>query len=99
VSAAALAELRTYRWPGNVRELRNIIVQAAMCASGKVIDLGHVTRVIAERTGSLGTRLGPDELRKIFEDSGQNVSESARRAGLPRSTMRGLLRTAGVGVS
>ncbi len=96
VSAAALAELRTYRWPGNVRELRNVIVQAAMLAPGKIVDLGHVMRVIAERTGTVGTRIGQDELRKMFEDSGQNVSETARRAGIPRSTMRDLLRTAGL---
>jgi DNA-binding NtrC family response regulator len=96
VSASALAELRTYRWPGNVRELRNVVVQAAMRASGRVIDVGHVSRVIAERTGCSGVKFSPDELQKMFDDSGQNVSEVARRAGLPRSTMRDLLRGAGV---
>ncbi len=96
VSMSALAELRTYRWPGNVRELRNVIVQAAMRASGRVIDVGHVSRVIAERTGSSGVKFSPDELQKMFDDSEQNVSEVARRAGLPRTTMRDLLRSAGV---
>lgn len=96
VSAMAMNELRTYRWPGNVRELRNVIVQAATRAPGKVIDVGHVSRVIAERTGSSGTRFSPDELQRIFDEAGRNVSEAARRAGLPRSTMRDLLRTAGL---
>jgi DNA-binding NtrC family response regulator len=96
LSAMALHELHTYRWPGNVRELRNVIVQAATRAPGKVIDVGHISRVIAERTGSSGTRFSSDELQRLFDESGHNVSEAARRAGLPRSTMRDLLRTAGL---
>jgi DNA-binding NtrC family response regulator len=96
VSASALEELRSYRWPGNVRELRNVIVQAAMRAPGRVIDIGHVSRVIAERTGASGVKFSPEDLQKMFDESGRNVSEAARRASLPRSTMRDLLRAAGV---
>ena len=35
---AALARLVRHRWPGNVRELRNVIEQAAVLASGPVIE-------------------------------------------------------------
>jgi DNA-binding NtrC family response regulator len=97
VSQSALAELRTYRWPGNVRELRNVIVQAAMRAPGKIIEVGHVSRVIAERTGAGSSRFNRDELVKIWEDSRKNISEAARRVNLPRTTMRDLLRAAGIG--
>lgn len=97
VSASALAELRTYRWPGNVRELRNIVVQAAMRAQGRVVDVGHVSRVMSERTGTSSMKYSSEELRKIFDEAGQNISEAARRAFLPRSTMRDLLRSAGIG--
>jgi DNA-binding NtrC family response regulator len=96
ISASALGELRAYRWPGNVRELRNVIVQAAMRAPGRYIDIGHVSRVIAERTGSSGVKYSPEELQRIFDESGHNISEAARRALLPRTTMRDLLRVAGV---
>jgi len=96
LSQAALAELRNYRWPGNVRELRNVIVQAAMRSPIKLVDVGHVARVLAERTGASSAKLTTEELLRIFEDSGKNVSEAARRANLPRSTMRGLLRGAGI---
>lgn len=96
ISASALAELRTYRWPGNVRELRNIIVQAAMRAPGSFIDVGHVSRVIAERTGASGVKYSAEDLQKIFDESGRNISEAARRAMLPRTTMRDLLRAAGI---
>jgi hypothetical protein len=41
-------------------------------------------------------RLRPDDARKIFEETGGNTSEAARRASVPRSTMRDLLRAAGV---
>lgn len=96
LSQGALAELRNYRWPGNVRELRNVIVQAAMRSPGRVIDVGHVARVIAERMGTNSPKFAPEELLRIFKDSGENVSETARRANLPRSTMRDLLRGAGI---
>jgi len=38
VSDAALQRLARYAWPGNVRELRNVIEQAAVLASGGVIE-------------------------------------------------------------
>lgn len=98
LSQGALAELRTYRWPGNVRELRNVIVQAAMRSPSKVIDVGHVAHVLAERMGTMSPKFTPDDLLRIYEDCAGNVSEAARRANLPRTTMRGLLRGAGIAV-
>jgi len=92
LSAGAIAVLRGEKWPGNVRELRNVIVQAAVRAPG-VIQAEHVTSVLAER-GGRRMRLRPDDARKFFEEAGGNTSEAARRAQVPRSTMRDLLRAA-----
>nr|WP_153817709.1 sigma 54-interacting transcriptional regulator [Polyangium spumosum] len=97
LSPGAIAALRGEKWPGNVRELRNVIVQAAVRAPG-VIEAEHVTSVLAER-GGRRVRLRPDDARKIFEEAGGNTSEAARRAEVPRSTMRDLLRAAGVRAS
>jgi DNA-binding NtrC family response regulator len=36
-SAAALAQLGSYRWPGNVRELRNVVQRAYLMSAGQVI--------------------------------------------------------------
>ena len=77
-----------------MRELRNVVVQAAVRA-GAVIEAAHVAEVLEERDMKC-RRLPPGEAMRIFEESGRNVSEAARRAEVPRSTMRDLLRAAGV---
>jgi DNA-binding NtrC family response regulator len=93
LSAGALAVLRAQRWAGNVRELRNVIVQAAVRADGPILA-EHVTAVIVERASSGRRRLSPEDAVRLFEQEGRNVSAAARRAALPRSTMRDLLRAA-----
>jgi DNA-binding NtrC family response regulator len=94
LSPDALAALRGHRWPGNVRELRNVLVQAAV-AAGPVIRAEDVAAVLAERAGRV-QRIKPEEALRIFEESGRNVSRAAREADLPRTTMRDMLRAAGV---
>jgi DNA-binding NtrC family response regulator len=95
LSEGVFGVLRAHRWPGNVRELRNVILQAAVRASGP-IGAEHVAAVLADRAGGRHGRICPEEALRIFEDAGGNVSRAARNAGLPRSTMRDLLRAAGV---
>jgi transcriptional regulator with AAA-type ATPase domain len=94
LSAGAIALLRRQRWPGNVRELRNVVVQAAV-RSGPRIQAEHVAQVLSERTVQR-RRLAPEDARKIYLEVGSNVSAAARKAELPRTTMRDLLRAAGV---
>jgi DNA-binding NtrC family response regulator len=94
LSPCALSALRAYRWPGNVRELRNVLVQAAV-STDNVIRAEHVATVLANRNGR-ARKLDPNQAARIFHETGGNVSEAARRADLPRTTMRDLLRTAGL---
>ncbi|MEP7122224.1 MAG: sigma 54-interacting transcriptional regulator [Byssovorax sp.] len=94
LSPGALGVLRAQTWTGNVRELRNVTVQAALRAGGRV-QAEHVIEAIAERSPAK-RRLEPDDAAKIFVEAGKNQSAAARRAGVPRSTMRDLLRAAGV---
>jgi transcriptional regulator with PAS, ATPase and Fis domain len=94
LSPGALAALRTYRYPGNVRELRNVVVQAAVRAGAR-IEAEHVAEVLIDRTARR-RRVQPEEALRIFEETGRNISAAARRADLPRSTMRDLLRSMGV---
>lgn len=95
LSVDALAALRTQRWPGNVRELRNVIVQAAVRTEGPVLA-EHIAAVLAERTAAVRRKIAPHDAARVFEESGRNVSAAARRAAVPRTTMRDLLRVAGV---
>ena len=94
LSPGALAALRAHRWPGNVRELRNVLVQAALRASGGRVLPEHVTAVLAERAPPLRRRVTAADALRVFEEVGGNISAAARRAEVPRSTMRDLLRAA-----
>jgi len=93
VSSSALTALRGHRFTGNVRELRNVVLQAAVRAKG-VIRGEHIVSVLVERSGVRRDKIRPEDARKIFEETGGNVSEAARRANLPRTTMRDLIRAA-----
>jgi DNA-binding NtrC family response regulator len=42
LSPEALARLTRHAWPGNVRELRNVLEQAAVLASGEVIEVADL---------------------------------------------------------
>ncbi len=97
LSPGALGVLRAQTWTGNVRELRNVTVQAALRAGGRV-QAEHVIEAIAERCPAR-RRLEPDDAARIFAETGNNQSAAARRAGVPRSTMRDLLRAAGARLS
>ena len=93
LSPGAIGVLRAQAWPGNVRELRNVVVQAALRAGGRV-QAEHVIDAIAERAPAK-RRLDPSDALRIFAETGNNQSAAARRAGIARSTMRDLLRAAG----
>jgi DNA-binding NtrC family response regulator len=90
VSPEALLALERMRFRGNVRELRSLLTHAALAAAerGEAIGPEHVSAAAAER-GS--TPADPELLRGIVEAYGGNVSLAARRAGIPRSTLRDLL--------
>lgn len=91
---AVAAALQDQPWPGNVRELGNVLVQAALRASDEQIELGDVLSVLCERAPYQCRRLSGDEARTVLVDHGGNVSAAARRARMPRSTFRDLLRAA-----
>lgn len=96
LSPGALAALRAHHWPGNVRELRNVLVQAALLANGERVMPEHVLTVLAERAPPLRRRMSPADALRVFEEVGGNISAAARRAEVPRTTMRDLLRAARV---
>jgi DNA-binding NtrC family response regulator len=96
IAPCALAVLRHQRWPGNVRELRNVLVQAAIATRGPgPIRAEHVNAVLSARADASRCKLEPGDALHIFEECGYNVSAAARRARLPRTTMRDLLCAAG----
>ncbi len=60
-----------------------------------MVGAGDVAAVLAQRSGRT-RRVEPSEAVRLFEEAGRNVSAAARLADLPRTTMRDLLRAAGI---
>lgn len=94
ITAEALSVLRAQRWPGNVRELRNVLVQAALMP-GDEITAAQVAAVLSDRVSGVRRRISPRDAVKLYEEAGRNASKAARKALLPRSTLRDLLKAAG----
>jgi hypothetical protein len=95
LAPCALAALRRHPWPGNVRELRNVLVQAAIACPQGPLRAQHVYDVLVARDEAGGRKLTPEDAVRIFEECDYNVSAAARRADLPRTTMRDMLLAAG----
>ena len=50
----AMARCRAYTWPGNVRELKHVIEEAAVLATGGVIDVEHIRITGTEKATTQG---------------------------------------------
>ncbi len=94
----AVAALQTYAWPGNVRELKHLVERALLLSHGAAItgsDLGLVAADNAIASVPLqainGLTLEAAEKMLIvsaLDATQNNVSESARRLGVSRMTLR-----------
>lgn len=106
-SAAAKARLRTYPWPGNVRELRHLVERAILLAGGGTLDTANL--LLPGDVPVTGTRsplevlagLTLDAAEKLLiehalRDTGNNVSEAARKLGITRMTMRYRMKQHGI---
>ena len=92
--------LTQYDWPGNVRELRLALERASLLAKGEEIRPHHLPATLLaalsdrprgpETSTNLRTSLKAAEKDALLEVLGAtkwNVTESARRLGLPRRTV------------
>ncbi|HWP99409.1 MAG TPA: sigma 54-interacting transcriptional regulator [Vicinamibacterales bacterium] len=97
LSAETLDLFDAYLWPGNVRQLRNEIHRAvAMAPAGTVIGPEHLSPALAglaqgdgrpRRRHSLASaveRLEREMIRAALDETGGNISATARRLGLTR---------------
>jgi DNA-binding NtrC family response regulator len=94
VADDAIDLLQHYSFPGNVRELRNVLTQAAICASSGSIGAAEVAEALAQRSTPLKPRLTPEEALSLLDEHGGNISAAARSAGVPRTSFRDLARRA-----
>jgi DNA-binding NtrC family response regulator len=89
---AALARLVRHRWPGNVRELSNVIEQAAVLASGPVIEEAEL-QLGGDAGGAVGAE-GPLAAGLSFADAKRSAVER-----FERSYLLGALRRSGGNIS
>jgi DNA-binding NtrC family response regulator len=84
---AAMAKLVRHRWPGNVRELANVIEQAAVLASGSVIEeadlqLGGAPSVAAsEGSDASGLPFSEAKRRAVDRFERGYLLDALRRSG------------------
>ncbi len=103
----ARARLRSYHWPGNIRELRHLVERAILLSGGG--PLGADDLLLpggpppADSTVSLDALSGLtlDAAEKLLiehalRQTGNNVSEAARRLGVTRMAMRYRMKQHGI---
>ncbi|HMM78092.1 MAG TPA: sigma-54 dependent transcriptional regulator [Gammaproteobacteria bacterium] len=106
-TAAAKARLRAYAWPGNIRELRHLIERAILLAGGGVLDApslllpGDAPPPAAQAPLDVlaGLTLAAAEkllIEHALRETGNNVSEAARKLGVTRMTMRYRMKQHGI---
>jgi len=101
-SPGALDRLKRHTWPGNVRELRNTVERLLILAAGPEIAENEVSRLLGPVSGdaATGETLLAAETYESFKENAEraflltklaefdwNVSETARRLGMPRSNL------------
>jgi DNA-binding NtrC family response regulator len=99
LSALALAKLSAHDWPGNVRELRNAVERAALQSAEEKEPTPHPSDEPEPYQAARDHFLADFErqfLVEALEQSGLNVTEAARRAGVELRHFRRLLQRYGL---
>ena len=106
-----LGSLTRHRWPGNIRELRNYLEQlvilrvapelpsstkAATTSGDPFADLQQLPMRSAKK--QVVEQFERTYLARLLEDTGGNVAEAARRAGVDRGTLFRTIRRHGLKV-
>jgi transcriptional regulator with PAS, ATPase and Fis domain len=105
ITDAAVALLAGRPWPGNIRELRSVLTRLAIATDSAPIGAEHVggssptTSPSASAAGSTLERVVIDRVVTTWEQTGRNVTETARRLGVTRNTVYKKLRRQAVNSS
>ena len=91
LSPAAIQHLAKCAWPGNIRELRNALSRLTLQNEDGVIDYPAVAAIgqihADERRGSTLHEQHRTQVLSTYAETGNNVSETARRLGVSRNTI------------
>lgn len=81
----AMRALTNYDWPGNVRELRHVIERAAILSDSHYLDLQHLG--LPKLKGKSLNQIQAEEIERVIEECGGNMSEAAKILGVSRATL------------
>jgi DNA-binding NtrC family response regulator len=99
-SAEALAALQRHTWPGNVRELQNAVERAVVLGTPPEIvpsDLPHYVNEAAVRPQPRSlAELERSHIARVLDETGWNMSQSARVLGIDRGTLYAKVRRLGM---
>jgi DNA-binding NtrC family response regulator len=108
ITPEALDVLAAYPWPGNIRELSNIIERATTLCRSEYIDVCDLPDELVQkekicvRLSSDSTyhrakhniieAFEKDYLSRLLVETDGNITQAARKAGLPRASFQRLIR-------
>lgn len=88
---AAMLRLQAHDWPGNLRELRNMIEALSATSFSRLVDVTDLPQGIAHGSGKMREDTLRDreraEILNAVAQCGGNMTETARRLGISRSTL------------
>jgi DNA-binding NtrC family response regulator len=97
ISPEAMRLLCSYDWPGNIRELQNAIERAVLVARSETLQpadfpmVGTPSSVVIRDEKSLAA-VERDHIRAVLEETGWNISQSARLLQIDRVTLYNKIR-------
>lgn len=87
----AMAVLRDYPWPGNLREMQNLVASLAALSPSALIDERDLPPEIRRPAAEAGEETLRDvekaEILAAIDAAEGNMTETARRLGIARSTL------------
>jgi transcriptional regulator with PAS, ATPase and Fis domain len=94
-SEEAAEKMLNYSWPGNVRELRNVVIRAAVFATGTEVQVADLPQEFIYEAFSNDIRglavlaaMEKDAILKALEESGGRQERAAARLGISRRTLQ-----------
>jgi two-component system, NtrC family, response regulator AtoC len=99
----AIERLRAHSWPGNVRELRNVVIRAAVLASGPAITAEDLPEEFSRecfssdlRNFSLLGDLERNAIAQVLEESRGHQQRAADRLGISKRTLQRKIKSYGL---
>jgi DNA-binding NtrC family response regulator len=103
LSPKAIEALQFYPWPGNIRELRNVLERAILLSGKRVLterDLNFDTSpaLDLQQTGFARTleQVEREYIEEVLMKEGGRVEATAKRLGIPRSSLYQKLKNFGI---